>query len=250
MLYLKEQSGRRYVKILKDSYSRQQFNPGLLGIFINPFYFARKGLFENISKLGDQLAGRLLDVGCGSKPYKSLFHVNEYVGLEIETVGEIKSVEADVLYDGSYMPFSESYFDCILCNQVLEHVFNPTQFLKELNRVVRTDGLLLLTVPFVWDEHEQPYDYARYSSFGLIYLLKENGFTIIEHKKTNNGIEAIFQLLNAYLYKVTYITNPYLRLLITLIIHAPINIMGLVLSKLLPRNNDLYLDNIILAKKI
>lgn len=238
------------MKIFRDSYSRQQFNPGLPGIFTNPFYFARKELFKNISRLGKQLSGRLLDVGCGSKPYKNLLQVDEYVGLEVETVGEIKSVEVDVLYDGHQMPFAENYFDCILCNQVLEHVFNPDQFLKELNRVVRVNGLLLLTVPFVWDEHEQPYDYARYSSFGLAHLLQTNGFIIIEHKKTNDGIEAIFQLLNAYLYKVFYVTNPYLRLLITLFIHAPINIIGLMLSKLLPRNDDLYLDNIILAKKI
>ena len=53
-----------------------------------------------------------------------------------------------------------------------------------------------MTVPFVWDEHEQPYDYARYSSFGLKHILNENGFEVIEQRKSNNGIEVIFQLLN------------------------------------------------------
>ena len=61
----------------------------------------------------------------------------------------------------------------MLCNQVLEHVFNPDEFLLKINRVLKNDGKLLLTVPFVWDEHEQPFDYARYSSFGLKALIEK-----------------------------------------------------------------------------
>ena len=63
------------------------------------------------------------------------------------------------------------------------------------------------------------------------------------------GLELIFQLLNAYIYQITLTKYIYLNLLTTLIFIAPINIVGLILSKLLPKNNDLYLDNIVLAKK-
>ena len=126
----------------------------------------------------------------------------------------------------------------------------PNQFLKEINRVTKVGGRFLITVPFVWDEHEQPYDYARYSSFGLKHILAENGFEIMEHRKSNNGIEVIFQLINDYLYKVIMTENVYFNLLIIILLMAPINMTGLILSKLLPRNNDLYLDNIVLAKKI
>lgn len=107
-----------------------------------------------------------------------------------------------------------------------------------------------MTVPFVWDEHEQPYDYARYSSFGLKYILSENGFEIIEHRKSNNGVEVIFQLINDYIFKVTLTRNKYINLLTTLFLMAPVNILGFVLAKILPKNNDLYLDNIVLAKKV
>jgi len=109
---------------------------------------------------------------------------------------------------------------------------------------------LLLTVPFVWDEHEQPYDYARYSSFGLNNILIKNGFEVLEHRKINNGLEVIFQLINDYIFKVTLTKSKYINLILTLVLMAPINISGLVLSKILPRNNDLYLDNIILVKKV
>ena len=236
-------------RTLKQIYTKEQFNPKILGLFINPFYFARKGLYQNVSKLITNLNGKLLDVGCGTKPYENICNVDEYIGLEIDDEGNRQHNYADVFYDGKTIPFEDKSFDSILSNQVFEHVFNPNQFLKEINRVTKMGGRFLITVPFVWDEHEQPYDYARYSSFGLKYILAENGFEIIEHRKSNNGIEVIFQLINDYLYKVIMTENAYFNLLIIILLMAPINMSGLILSKLLPRNNDLYLDNIVLAKK-
>ena len=238
------------LRTLKQIYIKEQFNPKILGLFINPFYFARKGLYQNVSKLITNLNGKLLDVGCGTKPYENICNVDEYIGLEIDDEGNRQHNYADVFYDGKTIPFEDKSFDSILSNQVFEHVFNPNQFLKEINRVTKVGGRFLITVPFVWDEHEQPYDYARYSSFGLKHILAENGFEIIEHRKSNNGIEVIFQLINDYLYKVIMTENIYFNLLIIILLMAPINMAGLILSKLLPRNNDLYLDNIVLAKKI
>ena len=238
------------LRTLKQIYIKEQFNSKILGLFINPFYFARKGLYQNVSKLITNLNGKLLDVGCGTKPYENICNVDEYIGLEIDDEGNRQHNYADVFYDGKTIPFEDKSFDSILSNQVFEHVFNPNQFLKEINRVTKVGGRFLITVPFVWDEHEQPYDYARYSSFGLKHILAENGFEIIEHRKSNNGIEVIFQLINDYLYKVIMTENAYFNLLIIILLMAPINMTGLILSKLLPRNNDLYLDNIVLAKKI
>ncbi len=238
------------LKKLKQIYINEQFNPKILGLFINPFYFARKGLYRNISEMITNLNGKLLDIGCGKKPYESLCMVDKYIGLEIDTEENRKNKKADYFYDGSIMPFRDKNFDSVISNQVFEHVFNPIQFIKETNRVMKIDGRLLLTVPFVWDEHEQPYDYARYSSFGLNNILIKNGFEVLEHRKINNGLEVIFQLINDYIFKVTLTKSKYINLILTLVLMAPINISGLVLSKILPRNNDLYLDNIILVKKV
>lgn len=229
-----------------NSLIRQQgFNPGLLGIFINPFYFARKGLYLHIAALAPHIKGRVLDVGCGSKPYKSLFPATEYTGVEI--AGGNKN--ADCYYDGKQFPFQDGEFDSVLTSEVLEHVFNPGVFMSEINRVLKEGGVLLLTVPFVWDEHEQPYDFARYSSFGLQHLLEQSGFIILEHRKSLNDIRVIFQMMNAYTYKKTIRGNFYLNTIITLILMAPFNIVGEILGWLLPGNNDLYLDNIVLARK-
>lgn len=236
--------------MFRKIYKNEQFNPKILGLFINPFYFARKGLYENVSELIPNMKGKLLDIGCGTKPYKDLCAVDEYIGLEIGDEGNRNHSFADVFYDGKVIPFEDKFFDSILSNQVFEHVFNPNEFLREVNRVAKMNGLLLISVPFVWDEHEQPYDYARYSSFGLKHILSENGFEIVEHRKSNNGLEVVFQLFNDYIFKVTMTKNVYINLLLTLILIAPINIIGLILSKILPKNDDLYLDNIVLAKKI
>ncbi len=235
---------------LKEFWRKEQFQPSFVAIFINPFYFARKGLFENISFLAKHINGKTLDVGCGRKPYERLFSSSQYVGLEIDSTENRLNKKADFYYDGSFFPFQDKEFDSIVVNQVFEHVFNPTEFLFEVNRVLKMDGILLMTVPFVWDEHEQPHDFARYSSFGLLSLLQNKGFQVIEHRKSINDIRVIFQLLNAYIYKKTFTGNAYINVFLTMFLIAPFNIIGQLLSPLFPRNNDLYLDNIVLAKKV
>lgn len=235
---------------MKQIYFKSQYNPIFFSVFLNPFYFARKGLYVLISRLSSNLSGRLLDVGCGSKPYKNFFNVHEYIGLEIDDGHSRNNGYADVLYDGKTMPFSDGYFNSVLCNQVFEHVFYPDEFLIEVNRVLALDGYVLFSVPFVWDEHEQPNDFARYTSYGLTSLFSKHGFEIVELHKSCNGVELIFQLMNAYLYKVLLTKNPYINLLFTVLIMSPINMLGLLLSYLTPRNNDLYLDNVVLARKV
>lgn len=233
---------RRYLR-------EQQFNPGFAGLWLNPFYHARRALFRTVKQLAPQLDGRILDVGCGSKPYQELFPTDDYVGLEIDTPENRAKKRADYFYDGQVFPFPDQSFDAIVCNQVLEHVFTPDLFLEEIVRVLKPGGQLLLTVPFVWDEHEQPWDYARYTSFGLKRLLENNALDVFEQYKLNADIRVLFQLVNAYLYKVLWTRYPVVNLLACVAIMAPFNILGALLYRLLPANPDLYLDQVVLARK-
>jgi SAM-dependent methyltransferase len=237
------------INIFKMYYRRQMFFPNWFGIFINPFYFARVGLRDAMVEFSPKLSGQLLDVGCGSKPYCSLFTVDAYIGLDIDSEISRKRGIADHFYDGNTFPFSDCSFDSALCNQVLEHVFNPDEFLGEIARVLKPGGKLLLTVPFVWDEHEQPYDYARYSSFGLRALLEKQGFKVVYHKKLGADPSIIFQLANAYLFKVSQSLPKSIKLLITVTVMAFINLAGLLACRLLPSNPDLFLDNAVLVEK-
>ena len=225
------------------------FFPGWFGIFVNPFYFARAGLCDAMTEFASKLSGRLLDVGCGSKPYRSFFTVDAYIGLDIDCETSRQRGIADQFYDGNAFPFPDNSFDSALCNQVLEHVFNPDEFLGEIARVLKPGGKLLLTGPFVWDEHEQPYDYARYSSFGLRAILERQGFKIVQHKKLGADPSILFHLANAYLFKVTQGLSRPVKLLMTVTVMAGINLSGLLARRLLPGNPDLFLDHAVLAEK-
>ena len=231
-------------------YIREMHSPTWISLFINPFYFARTGLYKNIKDIAPKITGRTLDIGCGSKPYKLLYQSSEYVGLELDTQENKSLKDADYYYDGNKFPFKDDDFDSIVANEVFEHVFNPDNFLNEIKRILKKDGKLFMTIPFVWDEHEQPFDYARYSSYGIKSILEKHGFEIVEQRKSVSDIRVIFQLLNLYTFKKLVSKNGVMNLFMTLIFIAPINILGSLINLILPLNSDLYLDNIILARKI
>ena len=226
----------------------QQFKPRLAGAFVNPFFLARRLLWREIAAASTDLSGRLLDVGCGSQPYRSLFAGCAYTGLDIDGPRTRQLAVADAFYDGHRFPFADASFDAVLCNQVLEHVFNPAEFLTEIRRVMVPGARLLLTVPFVWDEHEQPCDYARYSSFGLRSLLEQHGFRVLRQRKLMADFSLLFQLAIAYLYKVTLTRSPYLNLLITALLFGPLSLLGLLAGAVLPKNEDLFLDQLVVAE--
>jgi len=223
--------------------------PGILAIFINPFYIIRRGLYLHLRRNAKILNGKLLDFGCGNKPFKELFNVDEYIGLDLDKIdGGVNNEDADILYDGKTIPFKDNYFDSILATEVLEHIFNPDEVLQEIYRVCKPNGYLLLTVPFIWDEHEVPNDFGRYTSFGINHILTKHGFEIIVQEKTTNYIETIFQMWNTYVYK-QILKSSIAKLILTPIIIAPITIIGLILSKVLPKRYGFYHTNIVLAKK-
>jgi SAM-dependent methyltransferase len=216
---------------------------------LSPFYLARRGLFNNVKKLSRLIRGSILDVGCGARPYEFLFDAERYAGLELDTPDNRKGKKADFFYDGRTFPFKDSEFDNVIFNQVLEHVFNPDEFLNEVFRTLRPGGKILVTAPFMWDEHEQPFDYARYSSFGIRHLLQKHGFTIIKQVKSVHGTKALAQLINCYIYKNFYGAGDNLNLVLALIAVMPLNLAALLLSYLFAGNHDLYIDNIVVAEK-
>jgi len=231
----------------------QQFDPGALGIFINPFYTVRRELIGAMRKLSPSITGRTLDIGCGHRPYEKIFKkAVPYVGLEYDTPhNRSRFRKIDAWYDGGNLPFTDGSFDSVILTQVLEHVFSPDEMLRDIHRVLRSGGCLLLSVPFAWDEHEQPHDYARYSSFGLIYLLRKHGFEITNHTKTVDDVRMIFQLAGCYIHKkLAWIGSYRLRLIFYILLISPLTIIGTILSWILPTNPDMYMDNVILAKKV
>ncbi|RYG03411.1 MAG: class I SAM-dependent methyltransferase [Chitinophagaceae bacterium] len=228
----------------------QSFQPGLLSLFLNPFYLIRRDLFRNIRETAPQLKGKLIDFGCGRKPYENLFSVDEYIGLDIEQTGhDHTNSKVDVYYDGKVIPFPAATFDSLFFSEVLEHIFNVEEVLSEIHRVLKPGAKALITVPFCWNEHEVPYDYGRYSSFGIKYLLEQNGFRIIEIRKSGHFARVVAQLSSLYFFE-TFKKLGKTGYALSMLFAVPIHITGLIASTILPTNRSLYFNNIIVAEKI
>lgn len=237
-------------KYIKNKLIRESIYPSWLSLFTNPFYFSRKNLLKNIIYFSDKPQGNLLDVGCGNKPYKELFIVKNYTGLEFDSLENRNKKKADIFYNGGEFPFEPKTFDFVISTQVLEHINNQSIFLSEINRVLKSGSQCLMTVPFIGEEHEKPFDFFRYTSFGIKETLQNYGFEIIEYKKSTTGITVLFQLLNDYIYKRINSNIGILNILLIIIFISPSNILGSILSIILPDDQDFFLDNVILIKKI
>ncbi len=161
---------------------------------------------QSLRGVAPQARGRLLDVGCGSKPYEHIFRpfVAEYIGVEheatfSETAAEQGDKRPDVLYDGNRLPFDDNVFDTVLSVQVLEHTPRPAALVCEMGRVLKPGGILILTAPFSFRLHEEPHDYFRYSPHGLKQLCGDAGLTVVEMQQQGSLWSLIGHKLNSYL---------------------------------------------------
>lgn len=235
---------------MRFSKIKYEFNPN---IFYSG-YILRKKLLVAVDKYAHYMSGRMMDFGCGSKPYKTIFKVDEYVGVDFKGEGHShEKEEIDFFYDGKILPFPDNYFDTVFSTEVFEHVFNLEEMMLEIKRVMKPGGKILVTCPFAIPEHEQPNDYARYSSFGLKYLFEKNNFKVLEYEKIGNHFETLIQLRISYYSLVLFpkldkliIVKPILES----IIYPIYNIYAMVFSRLFPKKQALYLNNVIVCEKL
>jgi SAM-dependent methyltransferase len=121
----------------------------------------------------------LLDAGAGEGRYCGFFSHARYVGADFAKgdPGWDYS-QLDVVCDLLHLPFKSNCFDAALCTQVLEHIPEPLNALREIARCLKPGAVLILTAPLTGEEHQRPYDFYRYTSFGLKYLLEKSGFRV------------------------------------------------------------------------
>lgn len=218
----------------------------LRSIIYNPHFIARYCLYKKIKKHSPLLKGMLLDIGCGRKPYKKILtRVEKYIGIEVPD-SYSKNEEIDIYANALELPFKDNVFDCILSTQVLEHIPKPDVFLKEAYRVLKSGGILLLTTSLTWPLHEEPYDYFRYTKYGLKKLAGRNGFEIIRIEKTTGTILSLGQLLSDYISnqaKTAILKYP------VLLFCCLIQILTIILGFLTMNSGKLTLDYMLLARK-
>ena len=163
-------------------------------------------LRDALREVAPQAHGKLLDVGCGDKPWEPLFraHVESYVGVEYrdtfsDTAASASPTSPDFYYDGGRLPFDDASFDTVVSFQVLEHTPDPEKLLREMARVTRPDGLLILSAPFSFRLHEEPHDYYRYTPHGLRWLCTKVGFEVTSVTARGSLWSLIGHKLNTFL---------------------------------------------------
>lgn len=136
--------------------------------------FLKKFIIEAVQKLTNN--SYVLDAGVGSGIYHSLFSNVNYESTDINFQ---PNYPLSFISDLGSIPIVNNRYDLIICTQVLEHVTNPQDVINELFRVLKPGGELWLSAPFYFEEHEKPFDYYRFTKFGLTYLFESAGFMIV-----------------------------------------------------------------------
>ena len=147
-------------------------------------------LYRDLRRWLGRLEGRVLDAGCGDKPYRAWFGggVTSYVGLDVVPGPAVDIVVAP----DERWPVPDSDVDVLLSSQVLEHVANLPHTLAEMRRVVRPGGTLVLSFPFIYNEHGAPFDYQRFTAHRAVRLFE--GFEVLEVRR-QGGIGSTLAIL-------------------------------------------------------
>ena len=228
-------------------FSKNEWNPKIREFFLSDSYLERKELYENIEKNAKNFNGNTLDLGCGTKPYQHLFNCDSYVGLEINGGG---INDADYFYDGTVFPFKDEEFDNMVSFQVIYQAPNLNALISEMNRVLKLNGKVLITVPFIWFDGGGNM-HRRFSEQYTKTKFEEYGFEIEKIEQTNSNLSALCILSNKYINRsISTIRFKLLRVFFRIFITPLFNLLGLLFLKFMKRDNELYIDTILLAKKV
>lgn len=172
-------------------------------LIIHPQYFIKKYTNNSTEMAIKYASGTLLDIGCGRMPYKSklLPYLKKYIGLDHPKVAKLYQGKErpDILADVTNIPLANDSCDTITCFQVLEHLPDPNKGLEEMYRVLKKNGRIIISTIQFYPLHDKPYDYYRYTKYGLEHLLTQCGFVVLKHKEEGNVFTLVFQSINIYL---------------------------------------------------
>ena len=131
--------------------------------------------------LGQTLArhvrGRALDAGAGRQAYRSLIEprADAYESLDHAPLAGLTDHVADLRATG--LPCAT--YDTVVCTQVLQHLPEPADALREMARLLKPGGTLILSAPHLVWLHNEPHDYFRFTSHGLRHLLRGAGLETV-----------------------------------------------------------------------
>lgn len=221
------------------------------GSRINPKVFDKdylflKALSEDIHQATLNICGKdlmILDVGSTYRPYESLFTGKYRSYLTIDLA--ITSGKPDIIALGESLPVASECMDICLCTQVLEHVNNPAKVVSELARVLKRNGILILSTHGVFHYHPNPHDFWRWTAEGLYRVVNEYFDDVVIH--SNGGtILLLFHILGRGIFSI--IGRKKCLKILQYTIYPLINVIGFIADKLL-KEESLPINYLVIAKK-
>jgi len=163
----------------------QNYNKNFIDIRLSQetvyVYSVRRLLQKAIDKNLNLFSGILVDLGCGEMPYKQYLldrnkNITKYIGVDVSNNKYHQTLKPDLFWDGKRIPLDDEEIETIIATELFEHVENLGDILTESFRVLKKEGIIFFTVPFIWPLHEIPYDQYRYTPYSLEKALTTSGF--------------------------------------------------------------------------
>jgi SAM-dependent methyltransferase len=174
---------------------------------LNRNFIADSYLKKRIGEASIYVKGKVLDVGCGEKPYEKLFKevIDTYIGVDQLRSHQFyaSNTKVDVYGDASHLPFKAKSFDTVLCTEVLPHIEKPHLCFSEISRVMNTGGILILTANKTWERRTglPVPDLWRFTDQGLRLLAEQHNLDVIYTKPGCGFLGTIGQLICRFLNK-------------------------------------------------
>jgi len=162
--------------------------------FVDNFFFSKSGFIK----------GKIIDIGGKKTNKRGLFDIDKispnviYVNLE-------KKDNPDVIADARNIPLPDNSFDTVIMGELLEHVFDPAVVLKEAHRLLKPNGIILITVPFMVGVHGDPHDFGRYTTTFWEKLAEIIGFDVTEIEQHGNMF-AVIALMVQHMFRAKNIS--------------------------------------------
>lgn len=151
-------------------------------------------LIKEIKKNAHYAKGVLLDVGCGSSPFQGYFfkYIDKY--LKHEHPSAVKpNIQYDYLSELPKISAHDKSIDTVISFSVLEHVSEPFETIKEFKRILKENGIFIISVPQYWHLHEEPHDYLRFTKYILKEKITNLGFEILYMKELGKSFATVGQ---------------------------------------------------------
>ena len=149
--------------------------------------FLGRKVSEMVAKIPEGAA--VLDIGAGECKYAAILSHTRYISTDLVSSSDKHDFSRiDVVADASAIPFQDNVFDVALNLVVLEHVPDPGLTVREMARILKPGGFAYALIPLVRPEHLVPYDFQRFTRYGIQRLFESNGFQINSIEGSNGAL--------------------------------------------------------------